>query len=303
MDLREVECFLAVADHLHFGKAADALHLTQPTVSEAVRRLEREIGGVLFERTTRSVALTPLGTTVLPGFRSAYAGIEDAFEQGRRAASRDAAQLRVGFTADSRDAFMPIIGSLRAHAPSTVPRFQEMFSLDQMAALESGALDVAVCWTRPAEDAPLRSEVISSSGYVALLAPDDALAGRERIVPADLAGRTLIALPYSLNPTLIGLITGAFERDGVDVTLTDDEISYENMAARVLAGEGVGIALATAALALRLDTIAYVPLAREHLIAQRHLVWRGALGSDVEAALVDAASTIRGLQRGPFGDG
>jgi DNA-binding transcriptional LysR family regulator len=88
MNLREIECFIAVADELHFGKAARRLHLAQPTVSESVRRLERCLGGPLFDRSTRNVRLTDLGITFLKEARDAYLRVEAAYETGRQFAHR-----------------------------------------------------------------------------------------------------------------------------------------------------------------------------------------------------------------------
>lgn len=83
MNLREIECFIAVADELHFGRAARRLHLAQPSVSESVRSLERQVGGPLFDRTSRSVVLTDLGRAFLGDARDAYGDLVAAFDRAR----------------------------------------------------------------------------------------------------------------------------------------------------------------------------------------------------------------------------
>ncbi|HVW45165.1 MAG TPA: LysR family transcriptional regulator, partial [Amycolatopsis sp.] len=97
MDLRELDAFVAVAEELHFGLAAKRLHVSQPTVTEAVKRLERDLGGQLFDRTTRRVVLTPLGSAFLPEAHAAIAAVTAAYEVGRRRA-RAQRELLVAFS-------------------------------------------------------------------------------------------------------------------------------------------------------------------------------------------------------------
>ena len=92
--------FLEVKEQLHFGRAAERLFLGQPTVSETVRRLERELGGQLFERSTRQVRLTPLGEAFAPIAPAAYDAVVGAYEQGRAFARDEASRFVVGHTGD-----------------------------------------------------------------------------------------------------------------------------------------------------------------------------------------------------------
>lgn len=97
MDLMRVQAFLVVADELHFGHAAERLGLSQPRVSRLVSALEREAGGALFERTTRQVRLTPLGTRLRDGWRPAYGQLLSTLDAVRAAARRPEGTLRIGF--------------------------------------------------------------------------------------------------------------------------------------------------------------------------------------------------------------
>jgi DNA-binding transcriptional LysR family regulator len=95
--LTQARTFLVLADELHFGRAAQRLGLSQPRVSRLISALERE-AGALFDRTTRRVRLTPLGTRLRDGWRPAYAQLLAAFDDARAAARRPEGTLRIGFT-------------------------------------------------------------------------------------------------------------------------------------------------------------------------------------------------------------
>src|SRR5512132_1935602 len=96
--MAQAEAFLAVAEELHFGRAAERLHVSQPRVSRVIAALEREVGGVLFERTSRRVRLTPLGSRLRAGWQLGFAQIRAALDDARAAARQPAGVLRIGFT-------------------------------------------------------------------------------------------------------------------------------------------------------------------------------------------------------------
>src|SRR5882672_5015488 len=97
MDLRQIDCFLEVAHELHFGRAARKMFLAQSSVSESIRALEREVGGQLFERTSRRVSLTPLGEHFRLGVEPAAAAMRKTLEECRNQARGEATVLRIGF--------------------------------------------------------------------------------------------------------------------------------------------------------------------------------------------------------------
>ena len=99
MDMAQAEAFLSVAGELHFGRAAHQLRVSQPRVSRLIATLERQVGGKLFERTSRRVTLTPLGRQFLAELEPGYAQMQAAFGRARRAARETAGTLRIGCTA------------------------------------------------------------------------------------------------------------------------------------------------------------------------------------------------------------
>ena len=118
VELRQLRYFVAVAEELHFGRAAERLHMSQSPLSRAIRELERELGLVLFVRTTRRVELTPAGSTLLERARRALAEIEAAVDDARRTADPDAGVLGVGYTPFTRLQATRISEELEKERPS-----------------------------------------------------------------------------------------------------------------------------------------------------------------------------------------
>src|SRR5215210_5038919 len=102
VELRQLRYFVAVAEELHFGRAAERLHMSQSPLSRAIRELERELGLVLFVRTTRRVALTPAGAALFERGRRALAEVDLAVDDARRAARSESGVLGVGYGPFSR---------------------------------------------------------------------------------------------------------------------------------------------------------------------------------------------------------
>ena len=119
VELRQLRYFVAVAEELHFGRAAERLHMSQSPLSRAIRELERELGLVLFVRTTRRVELTPAGTALLERARRALADIDAAVDDARRAAQPDGGVLGIGYTPFTRVQATRIAEELGRERPSS----------------------------------------------------------------------------------------------------------------------------------------------------------------------------------------
>jgi pimeloyl-ACP methyl ester carboxylesterase len=125
VELRELRYFVAVAEELHFGRAAQRLHMSQSPLSRAIRDLERELGVALFIRTTRRVELTPAGSALLERARRALAEIDGAMEEARRAARPDRGVLTVGYGPLSRVTATRVVEALAAARPDLPIRLDE----------------------------------------------------------------------------------------------------------------------------------------------------------------------------------
>jgi len=144
-EFSQLRCFVAAAEELHFGRAAERLHMTQPPLSRQVQILERVLGVRLLERTSRVVRLTPAGRTFLPEARRILHLAEGAAVSARRIAAGDAGSVTIGFTAAAGYSFLPqLITAARQRLPGVDLVLQEMVTAEQVDALASHRIDVGL---------------------------------------------------------------------------------------------------------------------------------------------------------------
>jgi DNA-binding transcriptional LysR family regulator len=289
MNLRELECFLKVAEHLHFGRAADELFLGQPTVSETIRRLERELGGSLFDRTTRRVRLTALGETFRDEAQVAYDGVRRAYERGRVMAEQGAMEFALGYSGDLGDALLDVAARLQRQVPGVVVSLRAMDTPRQVRRVRAGRLHAAVGY-EPEPDPELARVGLGHVGLVAVVTREHRYATLPSLTLAELAREPLIGWPRAVNPTSYDRFARAMDETGVPWTLVGTASGPENVAARVLSGFGVGICYASAARARPLDGIAYVPLPELADRIERVLFWRRDSRQPALKQLIDLVS-------------
>jgi DNA-binding transcriptional LysR family regulator len=150
IDLRLLRYFVAVAEELHFGRAADRLHMSQSPLSRAIRELEREIGVVLFVRTTRRVELTPAGAALLERSRRALAEIDGAVDEARRAGRPQPGVVTIGYGPFSRTLVQSIAGAVEAAAPELTVRLEEGVAPELTERVARGELVAAAALATPA---------------------------------------------------------------------------------------------------------------------------------------------------------
>jgi DNA-binding transcriptional LysR family regulator len=189
-EVRQLRYFVAVAEELHFGRAAARLGMAQPPLSRAIRGLERQLGVVLFERTTRQVRLTEAGEVLLRDARSALEAVAAAARRTREA-GRPAPRLRVALKADVDGGLLPrILDAYCADEAALPPELVLGRFGEQPQALREGRADVALLLC-PFDDRGLDSEPLLTEPLLAALAAADPLAARTRLCLADLADRRL----------------------------------------------------------------------------------------------------------------
>ncbi|OZD65733.1 hypothetical protein CH263_12530 [Rhodococcus sp. 06-1059B-a] len=243
MNLRDMEIFFAVADELHFGRAAAALRLSQASVSEAVARLERALGSPLFYRTTRRVTVTEFGYRVLETTRPAYSALHEAY--GRAVADgRHRGEIRLGHTPELGQAILPglVKFSSKLNANSGAPwRPYTMHTREQITALQSGAIDIGLCW-EPSVGDQVKKIVLTRSPLVAIIRDDDPLARETTPIHlSELVGKSMLVSPRVDNPSAFARIEHGFARAGIDTDAVTQVTNYDIVAVHVAQGYGIGI--------------------------------------------------------------
>lgn len=192
MELRQLEAFVAVGTQLHFGRAAQNLHMGQSTLSDLIRRLEREMGTQLLTRSTRRVALTPAGAELLDRARVVLDEVACAAAAVHRLAQGDAGTVRVGITPPVGRVLAPHLATaLHAEAPEVDLVVQRMWLTDLNRAVAEGTVDVAITCGRVSDPPGVIGKVFCGELLLVGLRNSHRLATRDAIALAELAGETL----------------------------------------------------------------------------------------------------------------
>ena len=190
LDLRLVRCFVLVATHRHFGRAATELHLTQSSLSRQIRRLERDVGARLLDRSPQGTALTEAGEVFLPLARSMLTAAARAVARTRAAAAPH--RVTIGFTANI--IVTPAVRELRRRHPDAEVLTRHLGREEVRAALLDHQVD-AVVTRMPLSPDGLHVTVLYDEPRGLLLPADHRLAGRESVTPADIAAEPVVRVP------------------------------------------------------------------------------------------------------------
>lgn len=216
MELRHLRAFLAVAEELHFGKAARRLHIAQPAVSQLVRGLEAELGVVLFERTSRRVTLTSAGQVLLGEARDLLARHEQVGERMGRIRAGVAGEVGVGIVPALPPDLLPgLLTAWRRRLPDVLVVARSLPSgLTATAALDRSDVEIALVRVEVSEPGVSAIAVAREPLGVALAASDP-LAARPRLTAADLDGRAIATFPRTADPTEFDRLFGALRTRGL----------------------------------------------------------------------------------------
>jgi DNA-binding transcriptional LysR family regulator len=235
--------FVAVAEELHFARAAARLHISTPTLSQQVKAVEREIGAQLLVRRSRGIDLTPAGLVLLRSAREALRAAEDALRETRRAAGVADPVLRFGLL-NGVPQWLParIEELLAAEVPGARMVMVGGTTADQVRHLERGEVDLALLRAPVALPAGLRQVGAAEEELGLLMSAAHPLAQRREVGPVDLAGRELILFARELAPGFHDAVLDTLRSHGAEVVLSASVMGHAQLrSALPLRPDAVGL--------------------------------------------------------------
>ena len=247
LELRHLRYFVAVAEELHFSRAAKRLRIAQPPLSQQIRKLEEHIGYPLFTRHSRMVALTAAGETLLERSRYILRRLDEDLESVRRVGRGEIGTLTVGFIGSAMLTGLPaLIGSYRRGFGKVDLRLRELTTSNLVDAIRQGAVDLG--FLRDAGQAEdLILETVVAERYVVALSEQHPLAKRKKISLADLKNDALILFARELGPLAWDKTMALCETSGFHPTIVQDAPEWLTVLRLVSSGLGFTIAPACVA--------------------------------------------------------
>ncbi|MFJ8825377.1 LysR substrate-binding domain-containing protein [Streptomyces sp. NPDC102467] len=212
MELRTLRYFVAVAEELHFGRAANRLHMSQPPLSRAIKQLEADAGALLFARSPTGVTLTAVGTVLLDEARALLDHADRV--RIRVSAAAGASTITVGLLGDATDpAVSRLAAAYRRSHPGIDIRIRDTDLTDPTCGLRARLVDVAL--TRaPFDETALTVRALRSDPVGVVLRADDPLARRDQVRPAELSDRRWFQFPQGTDPVWQSYWNGGRPREG-----------------------------------------------------------------------------------------
>jgi DNA-binding transcriptional LysR family regulator len=258
-DLGRLRSFVMVAEELHFGRAAQRLHIAQPPLSRKIRSLEAELGVALFDRDTRNVALTDAGRT-LAREASRLLNQADAVERSVDAAlAGRAGYLRLGFVDSAAYDLVPrLLRTFRRRWPDFEVELTHLSSDDQLEALSAGELDLGI--TRvPGNTTAVRAEVVAYERLYVAAPRRHRFRAMQGVSLGDLAGESLVSFDRGRSPSASAELAALFAAQGVSYAPAIEATEYSTILGIVAAGEGIAVVPAGVR-SFRAPGLGYIPV-------------------------------------------
>jgi DNA-binding transcriptional LysR family regulator len=233
--------FIAVAEVLHFGRAAQRLHISQPPLSRQIQSLEEELGVVLFHRTRRAVRLTEPGLKFLDEARRTLLQAERSIEVARRAGRGELGKLEIGFAPVSDMAILPkVLGAFRQRTPDVEIRLHYLNTPEQLQALREGTIDVGLL-RMPADAEGIVVETILREPIVVAMPKGHRLCKRAAIPLKALADEPYVMFPRNYAPRFYDFILSICRDAGVSIQVVIEAVSIHNNLSLIAGGMGVSL--------------------------------------------------------------
>jgi len=288
MDLRHLRYFVAVAEELHFGRAAARVHIAQPPLSRQIRSLEDELGFRLFDRNRNGVALTAAGKVLLADVRALFESLEHTLTRARQAARGELGTLRIGYVGSAVYTGLPdIVRAFRTRVPGVVVSIRQMSPTEQVAALLDARVDLGFA-RGPVHEPSLRARTVFEEELVAALPLGHPLTTRKLIALPKLANEPFLIASRARGPGFHDHILTVCRKSGFTPRIIQEGSHLDILS---LVAAGMGVALVPASLReIRERDVEYRPL-KEHPKTQLLALTRTASSSPVLAEFMAQLET------------
>ena len=294
MELRQLRYFVAVAEELHFARAASRLHLAQQPVSFQIKQLEEELGVCLFHRTTRQVTLTEAGRALLEEVYVALAHLERGVKEARRAQQGERGQLVIGYLSTLLYNLLPeTVHRFRQRFPEVEVVLKELVSPTPEQHVVSAELDVALLiWEGQQQPFPeLASELLCTEPAMVALPKAHPLSRRTAVPLRELAGEPWVMYGRRQKPHTYDQAIALCQRTGFSPTIVQEAATEQAVLGLVAAG--VGVALVAGCLReVHANTVTYRRLIEPEVQVQFVMAWRREQSSPQVQALLEIAREV-----------
>lgn len=288
LELRQLRYFATVAEELHFGRAAERLHMTQPPLSQAIAQLEDQLGAALFLRNRRQVELTPAGAALLPEARRMLAQAGELPELVRRAAAGETGRMALAFvTSADYSVLPPFLLRYREAYPNVQIVLQEATSDVQVEELLRGRIDAGLLIP------PLPDKAREELDYLKVLeeplilcAPQGTLGGPGPVRLQDAPRLPLVVFPRHISPSLHDAILSCFAAAGITPVIGQEAIQMQTIVSLVSAGMGLALVPQSVSNLMR-PGVEYRALADRTPLVETGLAWRRDNASPVLRGFLD----------------
>ncbi|WP_156917662.1 LysR family transcriptional regulator [Salinarimonas rosea] len=273
IEVRHLRYFRAVAEDLHFGRAAERLRIAQPALSRQIQNLERELGVVLLARTQRSVALTPAGALFLERTQRILDELIKCVADARRVQAGEYGHLTVGFIHSSTYGLLPaILERFRHLYPEVELELHEMTVADQIGALPRRQIDVGLL-RPPVGDPEIKVQTILEERFLLAVPSKHALAAERVISLQRLARESFILFSRQQSPLFHSRILSMCERVGFVPHVVQHATQIHTIVGLVGAGMGIALVPETAS-NLRISSVNFLEIAESPQPVEIALAWR-----------------------------
>ncbi|MFD2467502.1 LysR family transcriptional regulator [Amycolatopsis silviterrae] len=288
MELREIECFLVLAEEIHFRRTAERLHLSAPRVSQTIRLLERQVGAPLFERTSRRVRLTSLGEQFYREMRPAYQELHRAFERVASAAREVDGLLRLGFLGSAANELTAdILGRFQARHPGCRVTMSEVRCADPLGPLRAGDVDMLITRLPVHEEDLTVGPVLLSEPRMLAVPVGHPFARRESVSVEDLAEETVVDVAGPAPDYWWEFHAPTRTPSGKQIQRGPAVATFQELLAQISTGLGVSPVVESVSRYHARPDVSLVPI-RDLPDSEVALVWR----TNAETALLRAFASV-----------